>query len=64
MNDIFPKLMHAQYITLIDAHTGYHYLKLDKVFMLNHTYMSNGQIHVCKIAIWSHPSRTHVPEDR
>ena len=30
MNDIFPKLRHVQYLSLIDASLGYHTLKLDK----------------------------------
>ena len=30
LNDIFPKLNNVKYLSLIDASSGYHNLKLDK----------------------------------
>ena len=34
VNDIFPKLLNAQYLTLIDASPAYHNFKLDKISYL------------------------------
>ena len=30
VNDMLPKIMHVQYLTLIDISSGYHSLQLDK----------------------------------
>ena len=44
-NDVFLKLTHAHYLTLIDARSGYHNLKLDEISSYLKTFIYQTGIH-------------------
>ena len=62
LNDILPKLNNVQYMSIIDASSGYHNLRLDKIIVLfNYILMSLWKVPVQVLAIWSSAGRQYVP---
>ena len=62
INVILIKLTNIHYMTIIDASSGYHSLKLnEKFFVLNHIWMPIWQVQAHLSTMWSGASMRHLP---